>query len=220
MMDAFEKIVYRAGFGLVLGGVFLSIILTRDGAKAAGWPAQASSTAATSASDKQFIQEAADESLAEVELGKLAVRRATSPQVKDFGRRMAADHSSSNDQIEKLAARKGVSLSQSLGKDNKVVRDRLEKLSGSQFDSAYMAEMLKDHKKDLETYSQQSRTANDDEVKSFAAKTLPTLQNHLKQAEMIAPDLKAQHNPGRKPSPAIAQTHPPTTATKASGKTR
>jgi len=218
MMDAFEKIVYRAGFGLVLGGVFLSIILTRDGATAAGWPA--SSTTATSASDKQFIQEAAAGSLAEVELSKLAVRKATNPQVKDFGRRMVADNSSANDQIKKLAAGKGVSLSQSLGNDNKVVKDRLEKLSGSQFDSAYMAEMLKDHKKDLETYSQQSRTANDEEVKSFAARTLPTLQNHLKQAEMIAPDLKAQHSPGRKPSAAIAQTHPSTTASKGSGKTR
>ena len=220
MMDLFDKIVYRAGFGLVLAGVFLSIVLTRDGAKAAGWPARASSATSPSAADKQFIQDAADGSLAEIELGKVAMRKATNPQVKDFAKRMVADHSFSKDQIEKLAASKGLSLPQHLGKDNKAVKDHLEKLSGTQFDSAYMAEMLRDHKKDLETYSHQSRSANDGEVKSFAAKTLPILQSHLKQAEMIAPDLKAEHNSGRKPSPAIAQTHPSVTASKASGKTR
>jgi len=221
MMNTFEKIICRAGLGLVLGGVLLSVVLTQDGAKAAGWPAQSSSSAASNITpaDKQFMEEAADGGLAEVELGKLALRKANSHHVKDFGQRMITDHSAANQQIKKLAARKGVSIPHDLGKDNKMIRDRLEKLSGSQFDNAYMAEMLKDHKKDVESFRQQSRGANDNEVKNFAARTFPTLQSHLKEAEMIATDLTAGHA-RKKPSAAIAQTHQSTIPSKAATKAR
>jgi len=147
------------------------------------------------------------------------LRKANSQHVKDFGQRMITDHSAANQQIQKLAASKGVSIPHDLGKDNKMVRDRLEKLSGSQFDNAYMAEMLKDHKKDVESFLQQSRGANDNEVKNFAARTFPTLQSHLKEAEMIATDLTAGHA-RKKPSAAIAQTHQSTMPGKAATKAR
>jgi putative membrane protein len=208
-MDTFEKIVCRVAFGLLFGGLLLSVAVSQGGAKEASQGRQGSlaQNPKVSAADQQFIKEAADGGLAEVELGKLAVRKAAHQQVKSFGQRMINDHGKSNDQLAKLAADKGVVLSRQPGDENKATQDRLAKLSGDQFDNAYMAEMLKDHKQDIAEFRHESKAADDTDVKNFVTKTLPTLQNHLKQAESVAPDLKAQRKAAQKPSPAIAQSH-------------
>lgn len=61
--------------------------------------------------------------------------------------------------------------------------ERLGKLSGNDFDKAYMKHMVDDHKKDVSEFEKASRSAKDPEVKAFAAKTLPTLKAHLQQAQ-------------------------------------
>jgi len=209
-MDWFDKVVCRVGFGLLTVGLFLSVILTQDGASAAGLPAQTTSSRPAphiSVSDQQFAERAAEDELSEVELGKLATRKAVSHQVKDFGQRMVEDHTKASEELKRIASAKAMSLPRQMGKTGKELRDRLEKLSGSQFDSAYMAEMLKDHKLNLEEFQQEAKSAADPELKQFAATNLPTVQSHLKQAESIAPDLKAVQNSSKKPSPAVLQTH-------------
>ena len=49
-----------------------------------------------------------------------------------------------------------------------------------------MKDMVKDHKKDVSDFRRESKSAQDPDVKKFAADTLPTLEDHLKQAESIA----------------------------------
>ncbi len=222
-MDLFEKMVCRMAFGLLTVGLFFSVILTQDGARAAGWGGQGSSRHSAqpiSGSDQQFVLQTAEDELFEVELGKLATRQASTHQVKEFGQRMVSDHTKSGDNLSKIASSKGISLPSHLGKNSKEIRDRLAKLSGSQFDNAYMAEMLKDHKVDLEKFQQASQSVGDPELKQFAEKTLPTLQSHLKQAESIAPDLKAEHSSSKKPSPAIAQTHQSSAALRSASRSK
>jgi len=69
-----------------------------------------------------------------------------------------------------------------------LVRDRLAKLNGAEFDKAYANEMVKDHKKDVADFKRQAKSAKDPDLKSWAGKTLPTLEDHLKQAQ----DMQAQ----------------------------
>lgn len=209
-MDLFDKIICRVGFGLLTVGLFLAVILSQDGARAAGWPAQAASSRPApriSGADQAFLEKTAEGELSEVELGKLATRKAARPQVREFGQRMVDDHTKASEDLKRIGSTKGMNLPQQMGRSSRELRDRLAKLSGSQFDSAYMAEMLKDHKLDLEEFQQEAKSAADPELKQFAAKRLPTLQSHLKQAESIAPDLKAGKSSSKKPSPAVFQTH-------------
>jgi putative membrane protein len=222
-MDTFDKIVCRIAFSLMLFGLFLSIVLTHDGAKAAGWPAQNASSMTSSnfgAADQEFIRKAADDEVVDLELGKLVLRKGSNPEVKKFGQRMIDDHGKTYEQLKAVASRKGMDLPGSAESRVKETIDRLAKLSGSQFDNAYMAEMLKDHKQDIEDFRKIAATSRDNDVKNFAQQILPTIQSHLKQAERIAPELRAQRGSGQKPSPAIAQAHPSNTASRATGKLR
>ena len=157
--------------------------------------------------DRGFVKKAAEGGLAEVELGKLATEKASSDEVKKFGQRMVDDHSKANDQLKQVASKVGVTLPDKLNPKDQATKDRLSKLSGEQFDAAYMRDMVKDHTKDVAEFRHESQSAKNDDVKNFAAQTLPALQDHLQQAKNIAPKEKreARNENKGKPSPSKLQ---------------
>ncbi len=151
-------------------------------------------SAGNMAADTKFLKEAAEGGMAEVALGQLAVEKASNADVKKFGQRMVDDHSKANDQLKQLASQKNVTLPQDLNAKDKATKAKLEKLSGEQFDQAYMKAMVKDHTKDVSDFKRESMSAQDPDIKNFAAQTLPTLQQHLKQATSLAPSTTAQNS--------------------------
>jgi putative membrane protein len=152
------------------------------------------STAAASPSsaDTKFMKEAAEGGMAEVALGQLAMEKASNSEVKKFGQRMVDDHTQANNELKRLASEKNVDLPQDLNAKDKTTKASLEKLSGEQFDHAYMKDMVTDHKKDVSDFKRESTSAQDPAVKDFATQTLPKLQQHLKLAESIAPKVPVQ----------------------------
>jgi len=144
-------------------------------------------SAGQGSSDTAFVKKAAQGGLAEVELGQMATQKAASEDVKKFGQRMVDDHSRANDQLKQVAEQKHIDIPTELNAKDKATKARLEKLSGEQFDRAYMRDMVQDHRKDVSEFERASKTAKDPAVKSFAEQTLPTLREHLKEAQRIAP---------------------------------
>ena len=140
-------------------------------------------SAQLSSADQSFIKEAALGGQMEVELGRLAVEKASNAEVKQFGQRMVDDHGKANEQLSSIAQQKNVQVATELTGKAKADQDRLSKLSGEQFDRAYMQLMVQDHRKDVAEFRKQSTKAKDADVKSFASQTLPTLEDHLKLAE-------------------------------------
>jgi putative membrane protein len=139
-------------------------------------------------SDRKFVMDAARGNMAEVELGKLAAEKGTADSVKQFGKRMTDDHSKANAELKEFAEKKGITLPADLDSKHKQLRDRLAKLNGADFDRAYANEMVKDHKKDVADFKRETNRAKDPDLKAWASKTLPTLEDHLKQAQ----DMQAQ----------------------------
>ena len=163
-------------------------------AAAAGSAAQGASAPATGmkagaggvsvpAADKAFAMKAAVGGMAEVELGKLAQQKGASDQVKQFGSRMVDDHSKANDELKQVASSKGIALPSELDAKHKAKLTKMQKLSGAQFDRAYMDDMVADHKQDVADFKKESTSGKDSDLKSFAGKTLPTLEDHLKMAQ-------------------------------------
>jgi putative membrane protein len=144
-----------------------------------------------SSQDHKFVMEAAIGGMEEVELGRLAVQKAANADVKAFGQRMVTDHSKANDQLKSIAAQKGVTLPTTLSPDKRQDVDKMAKLSGAEFDKMYMSHMVKDHKKDVSEFEKEASKAGDPTIKSFAQTTLPTLREHLKMAQTIAPKVGA-----------------------------
>ena len=143
-------------------------------------------SSAKAGTDEHFVKEAATGGMAEVQLGKLAADKASNADVKKFGQKMADDHGKANDELKQWASSNHVTLPTELDAKAKATRDRLTKLNGAAFDKAYMHDMVMDHQHDVAAFKKESTAGKDADLKAWAAKTLPTLQDHLKMAQDTA----------------------------------
>ena len=142
--------------------------------------------AGLAATDSAFMKKAADGGMAEVELAKLAQQKAESAEVKSYAERLEKDHTQANTELKALASQKNVTLPAEPSKPHMAMHDKLSKLSGAAFDKAYVAAMLDDHQKDVRAFQTVANGSGDADVKAFAAKTLPTLKDHLKQVQDLS----------------------------------
>jgi putative membrane protein len=138
-----------------------------------------------SSADENFAKKAAQGGMAEVKLGQLAEQKGSSPEVKNFGRRMVQDHSKANNELKDVTSKENIPLPNEMDKSDQATYDRLSKLSGDAFDRAYARDMVKDHSKDVSEFQKEAKNGKDESIKNFAAQTLPTLQNHLDQARQM-----------------------------------
>lgn len=139
---------------------------------------------------RQFFEEAAQGGMAEVELGKLASDKTSHADVKKFAEMMVQDHTKANQQLMQLANKHGVTPPTELEGKHKKAQERLSGLSGDGFDKSYMDQMVKDHKETIDLFEKQAKRGKAADVKQFAEQTLPTLREHLKEAQRIQKSLK------------------------------
>ncbi|HEY1213895.1 MAG TPA: DUF4142 domain-containing protein [Bryobacteraceae bacterium] len=142
--------------------------------------------------DVAFAMKAAQGGLAEVQLGKLAAEKAGSPDVKSFGQMMVDDHSKANDQLKSVAEKQNITLPTTLKPKDQSLSDKLQGMSGADFDKTYVKAMVKDHQEDVKEFQKESQKGKNEEIKQFAATTLPVLQTHLDKIKQIQSSMKGK----------------------------
>ena len=147
--------------------------------------AQAQLSPTLSTSDAAFMTTAARGGLAEVEMGRLAQRNGRSAAVKRFGQQMVSHHGQSNQEMVALAQQKQLTPPSTMGAEQQRIYDDLAKLRGSAFDRAYAQAMVRDHQEDLRAYQTEAQNGTDPDVKAFAARHVPLLQDHLRMAQQL-----------------------------------
>jgi putative membrane protein len=140
--------------------------------------------------DKDFMVKAASGGLLEVELGKLAQTNGSSAAVKDFGKMMVMDHTKANTELVTLAKAKNITVPSVPGEDAQKHIDELKAKNGAEFDKAYVDLMVDDHKEDIDEFGKAADDAKDADIKALAAKTLPTLKEHLTKIQAIKDGMK------------------------------
>jgi putative membrane protein len=110
--------------------------------------------------DEDFLKEAANGGLMEVELGKYAEEYAGNPRVKKFGAMMVRDHSKANEELKSLAISKNVELPAALDDSHKNMLFEMMQVKGEDFDKAYIKNMLDDHEKDVDKFQKQAEACN------------------------------------------------------------
>jgi putative membrane protein len=140
----------------------------------------------TKVDDKKFVQNAALGGMAEVELGKLATQKAASEAVKQFGQKMVDDHTKANDQLKEVASKENITIPDSLDSKHQSRIEKLSKLSGPDFDKAYIKDQVKDHKQDVSEFKSEANNGSDPNIKQFASNTLPILEQHLTMAKDLS----------------------------------
>lgn len=142
-------------------------------------------TIATDEESSSFLVRAANGGMEEMQLGEIAHQKAVNQKVKDFGVMMIKDHSAENELVKAMAARRNVTLPTTVGDQEKEEINNLNKKSGSEFDRAYMKNMIRNHTKKINLFEDASDKVKDTEVKTFIDNALPHLRNYLDSAKAI-----------------------------------
>jgi len=179
------KAIYVASVTVVLSAVGSWAVLAHQDSPSSARKSE-TPTAATSKpamADTHFAKEAAQGGMAEVKLGQLAQEKGSNDAVKSFGKRMVDDHSKAGDKLKEVAAKESITLPTDVSAKDQATYDRLSKLNAAAFDRAYAKGMVADHQTDVAAFQKEANGGKNDSLKSFASETLPTLQDHLKEAK-------------------------------------
>jgi putative membrane protein len=147
---------------------------------------------ATDSPDAKFLMDAARGDVAEIKLGQLAQQKAQSEDVREFGKMLEEDHSKAGKKTSELAKELNVVPPAQPSAEQMAKYAELERLSGTEFDHQFAAEMVKGHQEEISKYEKQAQSGNP-KVAKLAQDTLPTLRHHLEVAQGLASGADVRH---------------------------
>jgi putative membrane protein len=139
--------------------------------------------------DKLFTKQISLGGMAEVDLAKIASRRAADPGVKNFAHRMVSDHDQANARLGKVAKAAGVPLRTDWDTDHAVMRTQLEKKSAGDFDVAYIRAQITEHANTAQLLEWEIGSGEDPTIRQYAIDMLPTVLDHLQSAQGLLTQL-------------------------------
>ncbi len=142
------------------------------------------------ADTQTFLTIAAEEQQVAITLGQLATQRAKNEKVKEFSSKMVEEHKKVRREAEQLAAKHRVALPTKLTPEDKKKVEEMSKLSGHEFDRAYMNFALQNHETTLEEYQQHIKTMRYPDLREYFTATLPVLKEHRDQARLVKNSLQ------------------------------
>ncbi|WP_148415711.1 DUF4142 domain-containing protein [Noviherbaspirillum massiliense] len=139
----------------------------------------------------EFLAQALQDSLAEIELCEMALQKTTNQDIKMFAQRMIEEHGQMGQEIERHAGRMKFALPKDVSSEQQSTAKDMSRLSGADFDRKFMEHNAKDHEKDVKAFRHYAEQESDAEIKSFAEKSARTLSQHLDTAKDISRRLQA-----------------------------
>lgn len=162
-----------------------------------------SATSPVNPMDRRFITKTAQDNQFEIELGQIAKNKSTNADVRAFADRMVTDHGNIQSDLKPLAAKWNVALPTDAGEKHRDHIKHFQSLSGEQFDTQYMSMMVKNHQTDVAAFQKMADKGQNEDLKTFATRHLPTLKEHLKQAEDIQTKIQKRTQTGAKRASAL-----------------
>lgn len=141
--------------------------------------------------DKTFLTNASQSDFNEIKLSQLAETKASSPAVKKFAEKMVTDHTALEAKMKPYADAWGLTPASSLDSDHQAVYDKLNGLSGADFDKEYMMAMDMDHGKALDMFKSEESSTTDAKFKKSVAGGEKVVAEHKMMADKLAPKVGA-----------------------------
>lgn len=131
-----------------------------------------------------FIKQASRNGILAIEYSKIAERQASSPDVKQFAKKMSTDHTRIYNELKKMATDKYILLPIKMEPDEVVKLNELRKLKGTAFDESYMRVIISAHEGAVQNFEMGAKN-RDKEVNKFASGRLDSIKTHFNTAKSI-----------------------------------
>jgi putative membrane protein len=138
-----------------------------------------------SARSTEFLVDALRASLAEVRMGELAAQQSYDREVRDYGTKLKSDHTAHAVEIERLLEPLDVTIPTEPPAEALSQLAALTRLSGEEFDAAFIQMMVWTHTEAIERYGAQTHANPDRSLHDLAQRSLPMLREHLARAEAL-----------------------------------
>lgn len=135
--------------------------------------------------DSQYLVDAAETDLKEIEIGKLAQQKSTDADVKAYGKMLVDDHTKSFNDVKALAGKKQITLPATVTEDGQDEYNKLNEKTGLDFDKKFAEMMVDGHEKNIEKAQKASEKASDEEIRMWAANKLVALTKHRDHAKTL-----------------------------------
>lgn len=135
--------------------------------------------------DKIFLRKASEGGMAQVEFGQLALQKASSADVKKLGQKMIDDHTSLNSQMTPLVQEVGLKAPTRLSRMDQAEYEKLNGLSGGEFDKEYLTLLTQEHRKDLRAFKQEEESTTDPALKDVVEEGEKMIAGHLRTIEKL-----------------------------------
>ena len=139
-----------------------------------------------SADEQDFMVKAEQANLAEIDASRFALQKTNDEEVRDYASMIQSDHGRALKDLTDLMKDKNVQQPKNLAAaDTKQEMDRMNRLTGSEFDREFVNMMVADHQKAVEMFRDASTTAQNADLKKYVDDTLPKLGMHLEKAQRL-----------------------------------
>lgn len=150
--------------------------------------------AADAALEQEFITMAAQGNNTEIQTSQLALERSQDETIRQYAQRMIDEHTAANQQLEPLAAQRGIELPTTPSSFDTAVLEKLTQTPDAQFDQAYMDTQVNAHLKSLAVFRTGARQVAATDLQAYASTLLPSIQDHLEMASQMSQGNNAQLN--------------------------
>jgi putative membrane protein len=147
-------------------------------------PAFAQSTQ-LSPKDKEFLKMAAVSNMTEAHLGEMAEGKGAQTGIKDYGQMLVKDHTKAYQELTVLDSKLGQSIPKGINIRRDKAVEKLADLKGKRFDGQFLREEVQDHERTLAMFKREAQHGQDPDVKAYANQALPTMEEHLREAEKL-----------------------------------
>lgn len=142
--------------------------------------------------DRTFARDAAQGNLAEIQLGGVAVSKASNTKVRVYAQMMINDHQTSLNELTSISNERELTLPTDLTTTQQALKVRLQALEGYQFDTAYMHSQVRIHQATSALFQSEAALGKESRFKSYADKYLPKINAHWSESSTISTELDAQ----------------------------
>ena len=139
-----------------------------------------------------FVEEATSKGITIIENSRLALEKSGNTEVKAFASQLIDHHSKSNQKLAELAGSKNIDVADNATLLNRIKTTLLKARTEGSFDPSNAQNQVTVHEQTITLY-QQAAHGSDADIKKFAEKSLPKLQDHLEEARKLAAKTEQQY---------------------------
>ena len=128
--------------------------------------------------DAQYLTDAAEILLSEIEIGKLGLAKSSNPEVKKFAQALVTDHTKALEELNALANKKTISIPTTITEEGREEYNKLDKYTSAEFDKKFIDLTTDDHEKAVDKMTEIAQKATDADIKTWSSRQITVMLEH------------------------------------------